>query len=293
MTDSTIKTGLFIFSLLCFFNQISFGQKEDSILIEKARLMHSIHGYDTLSEAYSEFSSLFIKELKKPYSFSKKFDSLVDVSFLYAQDSTFRIMTWQGRLSDNKFTYSGCIQTKDTLFVLKNREINFNSSSFNTIELNNSNWYGCLYYSIKSFIYKKQTSYVIFGFQQPGLASKRKVMDVLSFKNGLPVFGLPVFCDKKSEVCLSRVSIEYASNSSTRMNYDEEYKMIIYDHLIKGSNPDFQGQMINMTDGSYEGYKLRKNGTWEHIEMVWHDKQSEPPTDKPGREDKKRSILGK
>ena len=70
-------------------------------------------------------------------------------------------------------------------------------------------------------------------------------------------------------------------------------KMIIYDHLIKGSNPDFQGQMINMTDGSYEGYKLRKNGTWEHIEMVWHDKQSEPPTDKPGREDKKRSILGK
>lgn len=81
--------------------------------------MHSIHGYDTLSEAYFEFSALFIKELKKPYSFSKKFDSLVDVSFLYAQDSTFRIMTWQGRLSDNKFTYSGCIQTKDTLFVLK------------------------------------------------------------------------------------------------------------------------------------------------------------------------------
>lgn len=294
LSKITMIRQFFLFLFLIFSYNSTIAQSiEEKVLIEKGKLMLGLHEYDTLSQAYSEFSSLFKKELAKPGSFFNKYDSLIYVSFLYPPDSSFRIITWQGTLSESKYAYNGCLQTKDTLIVFKSREGYFNNSGFSNLQLNTANWYGCLYYSIKPFLHNKQVHYVLFGFNQPGYTTKRKIADILSFDHGVPVFGKAVFCNKKGENCLSRVWIEYAANSSARLNFDEQYNMIIYDHLIKGANPEFNGQMINMTDGSYEGYRLRKNGTWEHIDMVWHDKQSEPPTDKPKAAEKKRNIFGK
>lgn len=294
MNRNTIKIAWIFFALLVTNTICISAQKiSEHTLIENGQLMHGLHSYDTISNAYSEFTSLFINELNLPGSFYNKFDSIDFVSFIYPPDSSFRLITWQARVAESKFTYSGCLQTKDTLYVFKNREGYYNHPDFNTMELNSANWYGCLYYNIKTFVFQKNEMHVIFGFQQPGIASSRKIMDVLWFKQGKPIFGAPVFCNKKNDNCVNRMVLEYSSNATVRLNYDEEYKMIIFDHLIKGSNPEFKGQMANFTDGSYEAYKMRKNGTWEYIEMLWHDKQKEPPTDKPKSSVKQRNIMGR
>jgi hypothetical protein len=259
----------------------------------QAELMLGLHSFDTIQDGYSQFSQMFVKELKKKNSFKNRFDSLDCVSILYPADSSFRVLSWQAKLSESKFAYSGCVQTKDSLFVLKSREGYFNNSRFTSLQLNANNWYGCLYYGLKSFKYKSKDFYLIFGMHQPGISTKRKIMDVLWFDKGVPVFGEAVFCKPKLDECDSRIMVEYSANAAVRMNYDKEYNMVIFDHLIKGVDPEFRGQLLNMPDGSYEGYKLKKNGKWDYVEMVWHDKQATPPTDKPKTTEKKRDILGR
>lgn len=263
-------------------------------MTQNGRLMLGLHGHDTTSTAYHDFTQQFLGELSKAESFFNAFDSLDCVSFLYPPDSSFRLMSWQAEVDKDKFSYSACLQTKDTLYVFKENTRYFTHASFNTLELAGGNWYGCLYYGIKHFVNHKQDMYVLFGFQQPGPFTSRKIMDVLWFRDGKPVFGNPVFCNRKKDECISRMVLDYSSNATIRLNYDKEYKLIIFDHLIKGANPDMYGQSINMTDGSYDAYKLRKNGTWEFIDMLWHDKQKEPPTDKPKTEEsRKKDILGR
>lgn len=264
-------------------------------MYENAKMMLSLSGYDTISAAYKEFNEQFLNELHLPGSFSNKFDSLECVSFLYPPDSSFRIMSWQAPVARDKYAYSCYIQTHDSLFVLKPSPSYFNHSSFNTLELSHQAWYGCLYYGIKSFVHDRQSKYVIFGYQQPGPFSARKIMDVLWFDNGAPVLGNPVFCNKKTKQCNTRMTLEYDSRATIKLNYDPEYGLIIFDHLIKGASPDMYGQTVNMTDGSYDAYKLKKNGTWEFVDMLWHDKQKEPPTDKPkkSQEQGKKDIFGR
>lgn len=287
---------VFLLPLLVFCSSISSVFCQDTAhkyLKEQGTLMLGLHSYDTIQDSYSAFSDAFIKILKSTNSFQDKFDSLDFISFLYPPDSSFRIMSWQANIGDSKFVYKGVIQTKDTLYILQAKPAYFNHPDFANLELNPDNWYTCLYYGMEAFQRKKHNYYLLFGYQQPNAAIKRKVMDVFWFDGKKPVFGKELLCNKKTDHCSKRMMIEYAANATARLNYDKEYKMVVYDHLIKGVNPDFKDVMTYMPDGSYEGYKLKKNGTWEYDEMVWHDIQATPPTDLPPNTEKKKDIFGR
>ena len=59
-------------------------------------------------------------------------------------------------------------------------------------------WYGCLYYGIHAFSKRKDTWYVLFGYDFNNKFSHKKLLDVLTFdRKGKPSFGGDFILEKK------------------------------------------------------------------------------------------------
>ena len=283
-----IILNLFLLQISQLHGQIS---KDSLYALGDKMLGH--YGGDTIKQSFEDFSYAFINDLKTTSSFANKYEELKVGSFLYPKDSSFRIITWQAQLPNEKCLYNGVIQTKDSLIQLQSREAIAGNSNFSKLKLLPSTWYGCIYYNMISFKRAKKEYYVLFGFQQVNHILKRKFMDVLSFEKGKAEFGEPVFCSETNKNdCKNRLMLEYVADAKVRLNFDEEYKKIIYDHLIKTSSPYMSEQPVSTPDGSYEAYEL-KNGYWKHIDMLWHDVQSEAPSDAPKAGKTKKDLFGK
>ncbi len=153
-------------------------------------------------------------------------------------------------------------------------------------------WYGALYYNLRQFDTRQGRKYLLFGYDAFEFFEKRKLLDVLSFdKEGVPVFGAPVF-EEDEALPKSRVYVQYSADAIVKMNWDEQYKMVLFDHLIPLASPYGRGT-TSVPDGSYDGYKFEK-GRWKYVDKVFDDKQKDVPFPEPildGRKEK--DILGK
>lgn len=153
-------------------------------------------------------------------------------------------------------------------------------------------WYGALYYNLLPFDTKEGRKYLLFGFDGFTFFDKRKVLEVLSFdKDGNPQSGAAVF-DQPGDPEAQRIILEYFSEARVRLNWDEQYKMILLDHLIPFPNP-YTGGVMNIPDGSYDGLKLEK-GRWKFIDKVFNDVMEEVPRPEPVLDaEKGKNIFGK
>ena len=228
-------------------------------------------------------------------SFQYKFTKLPSISIQYPQDSTFRIFTWQLYVDKDDYRYYGAIQIKGEalqLIPLIDRSYNVVDIEQSTLEANE--WYGAVYYNLKEVGKGKDKYYLLFGFDGFEFFKKRKVIDVLKFVQGKPVFGAPVFVKQDPnglERTKNRLFMEYSAEVSTRMNFDSNLDMIIHDHLIEIQGKYGEG-VTYVPDGSYEGYKQEK-GKWLHIDKVFDQVSDEPPRPFPVLEQKgKKDILG-
>jgi hypothetical protein len=273
-----------------------FDQKEDTL-----GLMAYFVINDSLPEnrfaACHKLIPTLVSTLKTPNSFKYPFERLKSVSIMYPPDSSFRIFTWQLYVDKDEYRYYGAIQmnTKELkLFPLKDRSFEI-QGNLEQLELTPEQWFGVVYYNIQQTDTKNGRYYLLFGFDGHEFFRKRKVLDVLTFKEGLPVFGAPVFRHEsgKGEVSFrKRRVIEYASAASIRLNYDPALGIIIYDHLISMPGEDGEG-LNNYPDGSYEGYKLEKTGLWHYVENVFTQTQDEAPRPFPVLDTRKKDILGR
>ncbi|MCC6726071.1 MAG: hypothetical protein IT258_16310 [Saprospiraceae bacterium] len=222
--------------------------------------------------------------LKVPNSFNYPFDQVKSVSIQYPADSTFRIFTWQLYVDVDDYRYYGAIQmnTPDLqLFPLIDRSVDVQSEEQDVLKP--ETWYGALYYNTKQFDTPTGRKYLLFGYDGFSFDDKRKLVDVLSFQNGKPVFGAPVFVQLDSlgnELAVrNRLLFEYSAEASFKMNYDESYGLILFDHLITRAGSYGQGPTM-VPDGTYEGYQL-KNGRWEWVEKYWTQVMDEAPRPEP------------
>jgi hypothetical protein len=153
-------------------------------------------------------------------------------------------------------------------------------------------WYGALYFNLRQFDSRQGRKYLLFGYDAFEFFEKRKLLDVLSFdRTGKPVFGAPVF-EKAGSPPNSRVYLQYSADAKVKMNWDEQYQMIIFDHLITFPSP-YGRDMTQVPDGSYDAYKFEK-GNWKYIDKVFDDKQKDTPFPEPILESRKGTdILGK
>lgn len=242
--------------------------------------------------AQNHFSKGFVKALKEKNAYSYPFDSLKWISKKYADDNSFRILTWEAKESDVLYHYFGYLQMSDGALIplkdqFKNIE-NLNSA------LTADEWVGSVYYHIMAVDGPdKEKYYLLFGLNRWDKNENRKVVDVLWFdKNKNPVFGKPVFNkseDSKNNLKLNRLLFTYSSDAQMTVNYNPGMKMILFDHLIPRMSRTDKSKQTYVPDGSYSGYTEDK-GIWKRVEKLANQVMETAPRPTPvldGRKGKK------
>jgi hypothetical protein len=293
---------LFFFIFLGFFNQnlVAQNKKERAGALTQANLEKintiedslAILAYAVVNDSLemNRFGACralipaLVRALKVENSFQYRFDRLKSMSIMAPPDSSFRIFTWQLFVNDSTYKYFGAIQMNAPtlkLFPLSDKSAEM-ENSFEDMILTHDNWYGSLYYNVQQFEAKEGNKYLLIGFDAFSFFERRKIIDVLSFdKTGKPNFGATVFDMVKTEKEAEgpaplRLVLEYSAEAGVRCNFDQQYEMILFDHLEIVPSPFGRG-MTQIPDGSVEGLKLEK-GRWRHISKVFNDSQTEEQT---------------
>ncbi len=251
-------------------------QKEDSLKSYSYKIIQGMNSEDRFI-ADSIFTRMLVRALKTPHSFNYPFDSLETISRLYSPDSAFRIFTWHlviPTLNGNTVRQHGAIQMRTYDGSLKLYPLIDKSDV--TINLadtigNNYGWIGAIYYKIIQKRSSNQNYYTLLGFDENNISSNRKIIEVLNFNSGEPVFGGRFFSYEEDSVfktSQSRYVMEYKKTAGPRLMYDSDLDMIIVEHLVSESNePKKKWTLIG--DGDYEAFKW-KNGKWIHVEKVFN-----------------------
>ena len=221
-------------------------------------------------KAHDIFLTAMDSMLARPGSYNISLDSIPWLSVVHGD--SFRIVTWQLRLSDSEYKYGGFIQWPDRIVELKDTRPWLNGSSYSTYTP--GAWYGCLYYKIIPFESEGKKYYVLFGFNAENESVNTKVADILDLTGTEPRFGVSLF-EGKDQV-RTRLILTYGDVSSVQLIFDPALKAIVHDHLesLPGVGPS--GEALIVSDGSLEGWFL-KHGKWVYEEKVYDVKMDEPP----------------
>ena len=252
-------------------------------------------------QADSAFIRNFVKALKTPYSFYYPFDSVQNISKIYAPDSSFRIFTWQVMKDYTYYRQRGAIQMRTADGSLKLYPL-FDASEFtkaptDSIRTNN-NWIGAIYYKIILTTYKDRKYYTLLGLDENNARSEKKWIEVLTFTpDGQPQFGGNYFKYSaggiKPPQPVFRFCLEYKKDAGVRMNYDPKYHAIIFSRLVSES-PDEKNAYNFIPYGDYEGFRW-VNGFWVYVNnpfqnIIFDKNQSDLPApildDKGNRKEK-------
>jgi hypothetical protein len=215
-----------------------------------------------------QFIRTLVRALKVPNSYAFNFDSVKTISNLRSPDNKFRVMSWFVQNEDGSYRFYGTIQMntggKLSLFPLEDYSPFLKSPADSITD--HHKWYGAEYYKIVQ-VNAVTPYYVLLGWKGNTVKSTKKVIEALSFKDGKPVFGLPVFTT--SNTILKRIIFEYNRQTSMLLRYVPEQNLIVFDHL---SPPDSKMKSQLNTYGpdlTYDGFKLT-NGKWvlkENLDM--------------------------
>ncbi len=240
-------------------------KKEDSLKTIGLKIVQGRNAADRFF-ADSVFTRIFVRALKTRNSFNYAFDSIVNISKLFAPDSSYKIFTWQMLINENTIRQHGAIQMKTAdgslkVFPLIDKS-DIISNQTDSITDNNA-WMGAVYYKIIQKEYKGKIFYTLLGFDENNIKSDKKIMDVLQFVNGKPVFGNKLFVmesSEKSQNQMARYILEYKKEAAARLTFDEDLGAVVFDELTSESNtPNKKWTLI--PDGEYNGF-VWKDGKW-------------------------------
>lgn len=191
----------------------------------------------------------------------------IPISRVDAPDGKFRLITFNVPYTNGTHRYEGLLLVdqgkRRVVYDLKDRT----ASTPNpwAKKLGPDNWYGALYYTVIPPQKKKGGYYTLLGWKGHSNVETRKVIDVLSFKGGVPVFGAPLF--KEGKIRPMRKIYAYGFHNSMSVKHDPANKAIVLDHLAP-SKPEFDGQPAFMgPDLSFDAYVWHK-GAWHYLRDV-------------------------
>lgn len=247
-------------------------RSEDSLKRTAAKIVLGKSFPDRLT-ADSLFTRQLVRALRTPHSFYFPFDSIQQVSRLYAPDSSFRIFTWQLQVSENMVRQHGAIQMRTydgslQLYPLIDKsDVTINQDD--TIG-NHRGWIGAIYYKIIQKRSSNVNYYTLLGYDENNIRSNKKIIEVLSFVNDEPQFGGRFFSfenDKEFKSSRSRYIMEFKKDAGARLTFDPELDMIVMEHLVSETNEPNK-KWTYIPDGDYEGFRW-KNGKWIHVEKIF------------------------
>ena len=248
-------------------------EKEDSLKTYALKLING-NSAAIRFESDSIFTKMFVRALKTPHSFYYPFDSLQTISKIVSPDNSFRIFTWQMVVNENLVRQHGAIQmnTPDgslKLFPLVDKS-DVTAKITDTIG-DNKGWIGAVYYKVIQTENNNQKYYTLLGYDENNIRSNRKIIEVLNFNDGVPVFGGRYFSfdqDTVKKPTTSRYIMEYKKDAGPRLTYDNDLQMIVFEHMeSETSEPNKKWTYV--PDGDYEAFKWQ-NGKWVHVEKIFN-----------------------
>lgn len=236
-------------------------QAEDSLKFyldstRKARTEKSIFYWN------NKFRHKLEKTLELEGAFDYPFDKLTTIGKMVSPDKYFRIFNWNVERPDVTQSYFGYIlvpsNRHDKVIELLDRSEGIEKPE--TQMLNNQRWYGCLYYKIIPTSKKGKGVYTLLGFDMNNRATKKRIIEVLSFSGDKANFGAPIF-DYNDKTARKRVVFEYSAEVQMALRWEPENERIVFDHL-EPSNKDAEGLYeFYYPDGSYDVLELVE-GRW-------------------------------
>jgi len=241
---------------------------EDSLLV-----MADSMGGSALPDDRIDFCVRFTRHLKTameiPNSFQYPFTRLSQkIHIMYSEDKSFRIFNWLIAPTTQLRRYYGAIQmdSEEPRYIPLIDGSENAGADIAMQTLDNRNWYGCEIYKIMDQTVSGGKQYLLFGFNSNGIASNKKILDVLNLNEGSASFGSPVFImpDLNGRpVRQNRVLFEYKKTAQIYVNYDAERKMIIFNRLASEvTDPNRKNTYI--PTGQMDG--LKWDGTsWQFV----------------------------
>jgi hypothetical protein len=236
---------------LLILSEETFAAKENSIRLEKN----------------AEFVKKLVTALKINGSFNYSFDSLKRISIIKSPDNSFRIITWFIPTNEGTYRYYGAIQMGTVNGSLKLFPLTDDTN--NLVDANaitsNKNWIGARYYQMIPFITNgKQPYWIFLGWKGNDQKTTKKVIEVLSFDKGEPIFGKNIFETVKNGALKNRVVFEYNKLNSMTLTVDKNVNMIVFDHLAPYDSKMVGNYEYYGGDLSFDGYKL----VWGKLALV-------------------------
>lgn len=242
--------------------------------------------------AHNIFLEEFDKLIQTDSAFYYDFGRLPEISILTDADTTFKLLTWQFKHTDNHFSYYGYLLKNDgTNYTLIDQYAQLEDIEYLT--LTPLEWLGGIYYDIQPF----EDKFMVFSYRQNSEFEKFKSLEILSFDDkGVPLLGnTELFLYPKEgvrDLAKNRVVFKYSSDAILSLSYNVERGMVIFDHLTQliGRIPG-QG-LTYVPDGTYEGFIL-KEGKWIYQEKIFDHMYDEAPRPMPILEGRSKDVFGK
>lgn len=233
-----------------------------------------------------EFKDYLLETILIPDSYTYNFAKLKTLGVIDSPDKNLRIFNWNVQLEDESNLFFGFIvrkgnKKKNKIIELINKNIVYEMPKEVVQE---SNWYGALYYKIIPTKKGKKDIYTLLGWRSNGNISNMKIIDVLQINGNHAKLGANIFQTKTEK--LKRVVLEYSKKATVTVRYEPKLDRIVFDHLSPES-PSMKGLYeYYIPDMSYDAYTF-ENDLWILKEDVIAVNELEKNTFKQYNIDKK------
>lgn len=192
-------------------------------------------------------------------SFTHRFTNLKYLGQITSGNSQLKIITWNLLLDSLKSKYF-CyfIHRSGKKNMVYSLSANYQEGSINNDrEYSGDDWYGALYYDLRSYKKDKETYWVLLGIDYGNPSMTRKVIDVLSLRPyGRIILGKKIFVSGKET--RFREVFEYSAGAVMSLKFSSD-KSIVFDHLVPFT-PSEKGKKESYgPDYSYDAYNLEKS----------------------------------
>lgn len=220
---------------------------------------------DEVNKVNDKIISSLENFLKQKDAFEFRFELDKAMSDIVSEDKKARIISWSLPPDVGIYRCYGFVLYKNpktkTTTVFKLKAAEGKTENAERKSFNHNNWQSCVYYNLIQKKSKGKTYYTLMGWNGNDGITTKKLVDVLSFSGkGEPVFGAPIFLMRKQK--WHRVIFEYSPEAVMYLNYDEQKKMILFDHLAPNDPTNTGRFQYYGPDFSIDGLKWKK-GLWQ------------------------------
>jgi hypothetical protein len=209
---------------------IAMGIQQDSIIVNRFR-------YDSI------FTRALIQDLKQPFSFNFRLDSLTAVQHIVAPDKAFKLFCWQLDLGDGTYRQRAAMQFPTIDGSLSLIPF-FDNSDFVTNPtkgvLDRKKWIGAIYYDIIVTEYNHKKYYTLLGYDENNLTTSNKIIEVMHFENKEPILGGDFFSyppdDTYPLAPIDRFIYTYKKGSNANIRYEPLQKQLVLSELASTEN---------------------------------------------------------